>query len=227
MISVGASTFADYLVLLRDNDGESGLLLERVTIKVSRFYRNSDVFDMLRERVVPELKRLRGDEPLTIWSAGCGNGEEPYTLAMLLDDALVAGCIEATDIDRHALRAASEGRYNEAVLEELPLDWRARYLQALEYNYVVMDSIRTRVHFAHHDLTKVESIPTRKFDLVCCRNVLIYLAHEVQRRVLASLIGSIRPGGYLCLGEAEWPAASLASALEPLGHKTRVFRVLG
>jgi chemotaxis methyl-accepting protein methylase len=227
MISVGASTFADYLTFLRDSEAESGLLLQRVTIKVSRFYRNGEVFDMLRERVIPELTQRRMSEPLTIWSAGCGYGEEPYTLAMLLDNAGVAGGVEATDIDRSALSAATEARYSEAALGELPLDWRARYLQALEQNYEVMALIRTRVRFAHHDLTMIASTPTRRFDLVCCRNVLIYLAHDVQLRVLASLIGSIRPGGYLCLGEAEWPAPSLAAGLEPLGHKTRVFRVLG
>jgi chemotaxis methyl-accepting protein methylase len=226
MISVGASTFTDYLAVLRNSEAESGLLLQRVTIKVSRFYRNGEVFDMLRERVMPELTRRRMSEPLIIWSAGCGYGEEPYTLAMLLDNAGVAGRVEATDIDRSALSAAAEARYSEASLQELPIDWRARYLRTLGQNYLIRDEIRTRVQFAHHDLTVISSNPARKFDLVCCRNVLIYLAHDVQLRILASLIDSIRPGGFLCLGEAEWPAPSLMAGLEPLGHKTRIFRRL-
>jgi chemotaxis methyl-accepting protein methylase len=227
MISVGASSFSDYLALLRDNEAETAHLLQRVTIKVSRFYRNREVFDVLRERVIPGLARARAGEPLRIWSAGCGYGEEPYTLAMLLEDGGVPGRISATDIDRTALNAALAARYTDAALGELPNDLRERYLYSIHGTQVVCDTVRDRVQFAYGDLTALAAGTIREFDLICCRNVLIYLAHDVQHRILSSLIGHVRPGGYLCLGEAEWPASPLAARLEPLGHKTRIFHVLG
>jgi chemotaxis methyl-accepting protein methylase len=226
MISVGASTFADYLKLLRDNEGESVHLLQRVTIKVSRFYRNREVFDVLRERIVPSLARARAGNALRIWSAGCGYGEEPYTLAMLLEEAGIAGSVHATDIDRSALEGARSARYSRVALEELPPELRMQYMRSDEGAQVVCDTVRDRVQFAYGDLTALSNDAPREFDLICCRNVLIYLAQDVQRQILCSLIGALRLGGYLCLGEAEWPALSVAASLEPLGHKTRIFRLL-
>lgn len=226
MISVGVRSFADYLVLLRDQEPETAQLLQRVTIKVSRFYRNREVFEALRFQVIPDLARRSAGEPLRIWSAGCGYGEEPYSLAMLLESVGVPGLIEATDIDREALRAARLGRYGETALGELPTEFREQYLEATEVGFVVGGCLRRTVRFTYGDLTKIPPTEGRKFDLVCCRNVLIYLAHDVQQRILQALVGAIRFGGYLCLGEAEWPSAHVAGHLESLGHKTRIFRVL-
>ena len=197
-----------------------------MTIKVSRFYRNGEVFDVLREHVLPALARQRAGEPLRIWSAGCGYGEEPYTLAMLLAETGVAGRVYATDIDRAALEGALAARYSDAALGELPLELRERYLDSTADAHVVCEAVRSRVEFAYGDLTALPTETTQSLDLICCRNVLIYLAHDIQRQVLHSLVADIRPGGYLCLGEAEWPAASVAPWLAPLGHKTRIFRVL-
>jgi chemotaxis methyl-accepting protein methylase len=229
MISVGTNSFCDYLELLRGSDIEAMRLLERVTIKVSRFYRNREVFDVLRKLVIPELRAQDGHGPLRIWSAGCGFGEEPYTLAMLLEEAGVDGDIVATDIDESALHAARAGRYRDAAVDELPADLLERFLERIDGGYGVTAAIRARVRFERGDLTRHLACTQTQFDLVCCRNVLIYLAHDVQRRVVQSLIDSLRPGGYLCLGEAEWPGSALNSRLEPLGHKTRLrlFRVSG
>lgn len=231
MISVGVSTFADYLDLLRGNEAETASLVHRVTIKVSRFYRNAEVFDVIRGEVIPELARQSRSGGLRIWSAGCGYGEEPYTLAMLLDEARVPGLVHATDIDRTALAAAPHASYTDSVLSELPAALRERYLRLEKDRSQVIAAIRERVHFAYHDLTAAPltspaAFDAPSFDLICCRNVLIYLGQEIQSRILASLIGRIRAGGFLCLGEAEWPPRSLAFGLEPLGRKTRVFRVL-
>jgi chemotaxis methyl-accepting protein methylase len=222
MISVGANSFCDYLVLLHGSDAEALRLLERVTIKVSRFYRNREVFDVLRKVVLPELSARNDREPVRIWSAGCGFGEEPYTLAMLLEEAGVEGGIVATDIDEGALHAARAARYRDSAVEELPADLRERYLERIDGGYRVNAAIRERVQFVRGDLTRHAACARMPFDLVCCRNVLIYLAHEVQRRVVQTLIDSLRPGGYLCLGEAEWPGSAFHARLEPLGHKSRL-----
>ena len=128
MIAVGARTFDDYLLLLGADAAEATHLLDRVTIKVSR-YRNAAVFEALRTLVLPEISRLRAGAPLRVWSAGCGRGEEAYTLAMLLDEAGIDGTIDATDLDPRALRAALDARYSAAAFAELPAALRDRYCE--------------------------------------------------------------------------------------------------
>ena len=228
MISVGADSFEDYLTLLRDSEDEAALLLNRVSIKVSRFYRNRTSFDLLRTRVLPDL--ARGAAPLRIWSAGCGCGEEPYSLAMLLEEAGLPGTIDATDIDPAALEAAQGGVYAAEAAAELPAELAARYLVPV-FNgrrslVAVARALRERVAFAAHDLLSGTVPGDGRFDLVSCRNVLIYLQADVREQVLASLRRALRPGGYLFLGEAEWPSDALSASLESLGHSARLFRAL-
>jgi chemotaxis methyl-accepting protein methylase len=226
MISVGAETFEQYLGLLCSDAAEPQRLLERVTIKVSRFYRNALTFDLLRQQVIPALVAARGGAPLRIWSAGCGCGEEPWTLAMLLEEAAVAGDVIASDIDPAALAAAEAGCYREAAFTELPADLHRRFIKVSGERHVVDDALRERVAFVRHDLTSATAAPGAAdgFDLVCCRNVLIYFAPPVQERALSLLRRSIGAGGFLCLGEAEWPMPSIAPSLVSLVHKARLFR---
>jgi chemotaxis methyl-accepting protein methylase len=229
MISVGADTFEQYLGLLRSDAAEPQRLLERVTIKVSRFYRNAQVFDLLRHEVIPALVAARAGAPLRIWSAGCGCGEEAWTLAMLLEEARVAGDVLATDIDPAAIAVAEAGRYRAAALEELPDDLRRRFITPAGDEHVVDEALRERVAFARHDLTTAVAAPgsAAGFDLVCCRNVLIYFAPRVQERALSLVRRSLDTGGFLCLGEAEWPMPSITTSLVSLAHKARVFRAVG
>ncbi|MBM0104927.1 protein-glutamate O-methyltransferase CheR [Steroidobacter sp. S1-65] len=226
MLSARTRTFEDYLRLLRADADEAQHLLSRVTIKVSRFYRNAVTFDVLREQVIAEWAARRCDSPLQILSAGCGRGEEPYTLAMLLEDAGVPGTVEAMDIDSQALTAAAVGLYDEAALDELPPELRQRYLEPEGQRFRVCDPVRRRVGFTRQDITALTAASLqRQYDLVCCRNVLIYLEREMQEHTLSTLLRFIRPGGFLCLGEAEWPMPQFAASLQPLPHKTRIFRL--
>ena len=226
MISVGAGSFEQYLHTLRTNDQEPLRLLERVTIKVSRFYRNPITFDALRATVLPELARAAAGAPLSIWSAGCGCGEEPYTLAMLLEEAGLAGEIEATDIDPFALDAARGALYPQAAFAELPAELQERYCERVGERVTVNEAVRGRVRFARHDLTAAVPHDGAPFDLVCCRNVLIYFERSAQERAMTYVRRAVRSGGYLCLGEAEWPLPAVPGRLEALSHKTRVFRVV-
>ena len=225
MTSVGAETFADYLQLLRQREGEAARLLEHVTIKVSRFYRHAPTFDTLRRQVLPELARQADGRPLTVWSVGCGCGEEPYTLAMLFAEAGVSCIIEATDIDPAALQRAARGYYADAALIELPKDLRERYLVRNDGFHEMSPALRQQVRFSHHDILSSRPPPGGgAFDLVCFRNVLIYLGHEVQEQALHSARRAVRHDGYLCLGEAEWLSARIATTLTPLANAARIFR---
>ncbi|HKO87523.1 MAG TPA: protein-glutamate O-methyltransferase CheR [Burkholderiales bacterium] len=226
MISVGAASFDTYLALLKADPLEAPRLLERLTIKVSRFYRNARSFDYLAQAVLPALIRARSGKPLTLWSAGCGCGEEAYTLAMLLDQAGVEGEVRATDIDPPSLAIAREGIYRREALDELPPILRETYLSEQGDQFEVRQALRRRVHFSFHDLTGTVPPPaSTPFDLVSCRNVLIYLRQDAQRMVFETLIGAIAPQGYLYIGEAEWPLPDMVARLKPMAHRTQIFHL--
>jgi chemotaxis methyl-accepting protein methylase len=227
MVTTGISSPVEYLEFLeRSADATKGLL-ERLTIKVSSFYRNRDTFDALRERVLPQLAEERGGEPLRIWSAGCAGGEEPYTLAMILEERGIAGDIIATDIDESALTAAAAGCYDGAAAASLPRELAESFLVPHLENgrarVALVDAVRSRVRFARHDITRDSAPGSDTFDLLCCRNVLIYLQRDMQRQVLWRLRRAIAPGGYLSLGESEWPSPELGETIVPLHRKTRLF----
>lgn len=226
MLALGVASLSEYVQQLAASPDEAEALAERLVIKVSRFYRNSTTFDLLRSRVVPTLVDAAQGAPLHVWCAGCSCGEEAYTYAMLLDEAGVAGTVEATDIARDALAAAAAGTYPSAALDELPEELALRYLEPVsargEQRYRVADVLRERVRFTRHDVT---AGPLKgSFSIVSCRNVLIYLQRTAQARAMHHLSAGLAVGSVLVLGEAEWPSPALEPTLEVLGHKARVFR---
>lgn len=240
MLRVHADTYGGYLDCLRTDPDEAGLLLERLTIKVSRFFRNAPVFDALRSTVLPELARKCPGAPLRVWSAGCGNGEEAYTMAIILSELAEAGCIQdftilATDIDPMALNVARTGIYPSEVLEEVPDATRERWFRPVKGGvpgqWRVLDSLRANVSFEWHDITSGE-LPRERpveamtgcFHLVCCRNVVIYLRKAVRSRVQALLCDSVLPGGCLCLGEAEALVPEVQGLVETVDRRARLFR---
>lgn len=229
MISLGSHSVRAYVEHLRADVAEAAHLLQRLTIKVSRFYRNAHTFEFLAREVLPRLAQSRGGAPLRLWSAGCGCGEEAYTLAMLLDRAGLDGIVEATDIDAAALAAAAHGVYRGDVTEELPPSLAQTYLEPLGEGagarYRVRDVLRERVRFTRHDLTGTDACwDAGHFDLVCCRNVLIYFNRAAQRHVFQTLATVLAGDGYLCIGEAEWPLPESELGLLAQGNKTQVFR---
>ena len=229
MICLGITSLDSYVRLLQRRPDEAPALIERLTIKVSRFYRNVRTFDFLRDEVLPVLARNRAGKPVRVWSAGCGRGEEAWTLALLLERARIAGHVQATDIDPCSLRDAERGVYGAEVLADLPADLAENHLEAQtggrRMSYRVRDLPRRRVRFSLHDLTgPARFCADASFDLVCCRNVLIYLEPQAQLSALVALRAAVADNGYLCLGEAEWPLAPVSHSLRALGRKTHVFR---
>jgi len=227
MISVGAAWFDEYLVHLRQSVAEAELLLDRLAIKVSRFYRHAPAWDELRATVLPALAREH--RRVRIWSAACGYGEEVYTLAMLLDEAGLDGTMLGTDIDSSAIAAAEQGRYPRSAFDELPPGLVARYVLAAadgDAACEVLPALRRRVRFARHDLL-FAAAPERDCDIVCCRNMLIYLRPDAREEAFNTLVGALRNDGHLLLGEAEWPSPAFTDALAPLSRASRLFRKVG
>lgn len=223
ILSARAPSATAYLDSLRDSDGEVDRLIGCLTVKVSRFYRNAPVFDALSALLRTDLRARFAGQPLRLWSAGCGYGEEAYTLAMLLGDT--PGEVWATDIDASALATAGDGRYPEAALRELPAALGKEFLMPAGPGAVtVRDHLRPRVRFVRHDLDAAAAPPDgAPFHLVCCRNVVIYFQPALQRRALRLLAESLLPGGVLCLGEAEWEG-DLVGMLEPVDRRRKLYR---
>ncbi len=225
--AIGAPSTAEYLRRLRDDLAEPWALLERLTIEVSRLFRDPGAFAVLRERAIPELRRRRGAAPIRAWSAGCAHGQEAYGLAMLLAGSGGPWSVLATDVDRSALTRARAARYPRSQASEVPPDLAATFLEpAGEREVRVVPEAAAGVRFAAHDLASSAPPPGGGlFDVVACRNVLIYFLASTQAEVLSRLVERIAPGGWLLLGEAEWPTPSVERRLEVVDRGRRVFRL--
>ena len=155
MVSVGTAAPAEYLAFLQSSEDATQALLERLTIKVSSFYRNPATFDEIRASVIPELAVFR-NAPLRVWSAGCSRGEEPYTIAMLLEAAGIEGVVMATDIDAKALDVARNAVYEQQSFGTLPADLAERYLEPSTVHgrpaFRVVDAMVTNFHLPESSL---------------------------------------------------------------------------
>ena len=215
IIAVGASDLASYKVYLEQHAEEYQRLASSFLIKVTDFMRDADLFDTLRDRVIPDLiaaSRKSGNE-LRLWSAGCATGQEPYSLAILIMEALgdelpdFAVKIFATDLDSEAIAFARRGLYLAGTLSHMPEELVARYFTRTHAGFEVKKQVRSLLVFGEHDLAQRAPFP--RIDMVLCRNVLIYFARELQQRALQLFAFSLREGGYLVLGKTE--AVSLAT----------------
>jgi chemotaxis methyl-accepting protein methylase len=226
----------EYADLLSTDAGEVSRLLSHVTIKVSSFLRNPELWALLEQQVLPEL--LRSGTAIRAWSAGGGRGEEAYSLAILLREVAetavrpLAATIDCSDIDEEALEAARKGLYPPDVMDDVPQSLVQRYFteEAGRFGpvYRVADHIRSMVRLHRQDLLAAAEGPEGgSHDLVLCRNVLIYLLKPSQERVVEVLTRSLRPGGYLCLGEAEYLARTERSSFETIDRRAGLYRKIG
>ena len=233
--ATGMPDYAAYARLLRSDPLEIEKLIDAFTIKVSHFFRNPFTFEVLRDPVLPDLiETTRGE--LRIWSAGCANGEEAYSVAILLREILEKEhsraniMILATDIDRNALTEAEKALYKNDSLFELKKGYLDKYFTKLNNDlYKVNDAVRSMVTFAYHDVTT--GVPPKEgifsdYSMIFCRNVLIYFSLGLQEKVLTSFAG-LQHLGYLVLGEAESLPARLAGSYNEILPRTKIFRKAG
>jgi chemotaxis methyl-accepting protein methylase len=191
----GVHTYDDYSRLLDQDAREYQELLDTLTINVTKFYRNAETWEALR----PYVQQLaRQGTPLRIWSAGCASGEEPFTIAVLLAELGIDGHIDATDIDRLSLERTREAQYVEGAFSEMPAALRRRYFP----NGAATAQLRAMVRVLPHDLTR-ERPPHPPYDLIVCRNVVIYFERQAQERLFDVFVAALRPGGVLLLGKVE------------------------
>jgi len=225
-----------YQAYLGEHPEEIDRLLEVLSITVSHFFRNGLPFALLRERIIPALIAAAGSEGVRIWCAGCGQGEEAYSLAILVYDYCQQEGISppvmilATDIDREAVRRAQRGWYRAEALDEVGKRFLDRYFTVDGDGYQLAAAVRALVTFAHHDLTcgtAPQAGIFSDYQLICCRNVLIYFKRERGSLVQQQLAAQLRPGGWLVLGEAETIAPALGDSLGEVAPGSHIFRKEG
>lgn len=186
--------------MLRD-EGLRQAFIDRVTINVSEFFRNSNRWDTLVDRVILPLK---DQTRIHIWSSACSTGEEPYSLAMLLDHLGLfdKSMIVATDIDHQALEKARRGIYSEEALKKVPALYREKYFIKHEDGYRIVPRLQTNIHFDWFDLLR-STYPSHTYDLILNRNVVIYFTDEGKEHLYHGLAQALKPGGYLFVGSTE------------------------
>ena len=223
----GLHTYADYAALLQTDAQEYQKLRDAVTINVSKFYRNPEVWRVLEHKVLPGL--FAAERVVRIWSAGCAGGEEPYTIAMLLreyaartaqTEALARFDVLGTDIDRASLETAQRGEYGAFAFTDIAADVRQTWFEPPAYTKLV-PSIRQSVRFEQRDL--ITSDFGSGYDLIFCRNVVIYFERAVQDALFAKFHQALAPGGFLVLGKVETLFARSAALFAPVAQRERIF----
>src|SRR5437588_4889633 len=228
MHTVGLDDYRTYRELLEAEPQEFVELFNTILINVTAFLRDGEAWQYLGDEVVPKLLDSRGqDAPLRAWSAGCASGEEAYSLAVVLCDAVGEDAfrqrvkVYGTDADEEALATARLGRYRaSAVKGTLDSEQVERYFEADGDDMVFRKDLRRAVIFGRHDL--VQDPPISRVDVLVCRNTLMYFNADTQRRILSSFHFALNDGGYLFLGTSE-ALVSRTGLFVPADHKRHVF----
>jgi two-component system, chemotaxis family, CheB/CheR fusion protein len=232
MQTVGADSYLGYLDHLEVDPEEFTHLFNTILINVTSFFRDPPAWEYLSAEILPKLAAdKRDDEPIRVWSAGCASGEEAYTLAMAIAEALGPEVVRervkiyATDVDEDALNEARQARYTDKHVDGVPPELLERYFerngQGDGQGYVFSKELRRSVIFGRHDL--IQDAPISRIDLLVCRNTLMYLNSDTQSNVLARFSFALREGGYLFLGKAEMLLAH-SNLFTAVDLKRRVFR---
>ncbi|MNC37707.1 Chemotaxis protein methyltransferase [compost metagenome] len=197
----GYTSFALFFNAMTVNKALFYEFLDKMTINVSEFWRNPNRWEMLRDKVLPDLSA--GKSRLRVWSAACSTGEEPYTLSMILSDKglLPSTYLLATDIDEGALGKAAEGLYLERSLKDVPPDVAKRYFTKEGMMFRFDEKIKKSVNFKKQNLL-LDTFEDG-FDLIVCRNVMIYFTEEAKHGLYHKFAKALRPGGILFVGSTE------------------------
>jgi chemotaxis methyl-accepting protein methylase len=219
----------DYFARLESDPAEIKALVFALTVNVTEFFRDAEVYEVLRDRVVPILT-ARGPHRLQVWSAGCATGQEPYTLAMILDEAVAArpGCsyrIYASDISPRQLAVAKTAVYPRESIARVPAPYARRwFVDTADGGVAVAPALRANVTFFQHDLSAGQAIPAAGLDLILCRNVMIYFSPDATDRLIESFHKILAPERFLVLGASETILKD--RFFRPFDIKNKIFRAV-
>lgn len=199
----GFHTFTEYFHAFTNDRELFEEFLQRMTINVSEFFRNPRRWDVLEEKIIPRLIKESPTGRLKVWSAACSTGEEPYSLAMLLRKFLPPHKVDilATDLDKVVLERAKVGFYLERSVKDVPSQFLREYFVKEGAGFRVVEDLKKNIRFKQHNLLSEPF--ERDFDLIVCRNVLIYFTEEAKDILYKKFSDALRPNGTLFVGSTE------------------------
>ena len=226
---LGLSTFEDYLLKVGKDPEEKSHLSQILTVTITRFFRDKKVFDILGNSILPTMIEHKGAGDFKVWSIGCANGEEPYSLSMLWEERIknkfpqTRLTLLATDINESLLKRAGEGRYKKSSLKEVPERILQRFFRIENGFYILDRSIRESVEFKKHDIIHEE--PFSGMDIILCRNLAFtYFSKECQMSVLRKIAASLRENGYFVIGKDEFLPLAYPTLFVPILPAEKIYQ---
>jgi chemotaxis methyl-accepting protein methylase len=226
---LGLSRFEDYLLKIKNDPEEKTCLSQILTVTITRFFRDKKVFDTLGNSIIPAVVEHKGAGDFKIWSIGCANGEEPYSLFMLWKERIekkfsqIRIALLATDINKNLLERAREGRYKKSSFKEVPEEILRRFFKIESGFYILDRSIRESVEFIKHDI--VHEKPFCGMDIVFCRNLAFtYFSKECQMNVLKKIAASLKGDGYLIVGKDESLPLTYPTLFVPIFPTEKIYQ---
>lgn len=198
----GAKSYEEYIQMIKSDREKFEQFVNFLTINVSEFYRNPDQWKLMDQQVIPKLIKEQR-KPIKIWSAACSTGDEPYSLAMAFSKHVPLSDIKilATDIDKQVIEHAKVGLYSEKSIAGVPADLKKKYFTQIGNSYQISDDIKRCVTFKEHNLLK--DVYPKDYDLILCRNVVIYFTDEAKDMIYKNFYGSLKSKGVLFIGSTE------------------------
>ncbi|OFI06519.1 chemotaxis protein methyltransferase cher2 [Clostridium acetireducens DSM 10703] len=201
MSRVGVKSTNEYIELLKKDNEQRQKFLDFITINVTEFFRNPEIFEELNKKIKTEL--LTNNKKLNIWSAACSIGAEPYSVAIILDKITpnINHRILATDIDSTILKKAKEGIYSKSEVKNIKKEDLDKYFKIENDKYIIDTKIKNKVTYKKHDL--ILDNYEKEFDLIICRNVVIYFNQDIKNKIYEKFSKSLKKGGLLFVGATE------------------------
>lgn len=221
--------YKEYADILLKNPDEQKQLKETLTVNVTELFRNPETYEAFHATALPELIKSRGENRnLKVWSAGCSNGEEPYSIAIMLIEYLGILArrynisILGTDIDEDSLSKAGLGIFHPKALEKISKERLDRFFIKKYNNYQVTDEIHRMVTFKNHDL--ISGPKLSGFDIIFCRNVTIYFEQKLQEKLYLDFYNAMKDGGYFVMGKTETLIGQSSRLFKHVDLKERIYQ---
>lgn len=227
MRALEVATYREYLEVLDSDREEYSRLLKVLTVNVTEFFRNPETYEAVKEQVLPEIIQ---DRAIRIWSTGCSDGKEPYSIAMLLHEVLESEIgrysiiILASDIDDEALEKAKAGWYPANEMKGVEEDRLRRYFAAENGGYRVRENLKQYIKFEHLDL--ISDRKHSSLDMIVCRNVVIYLNKEMKEKLYMDFYDALKYRGFLILGKTETLFGEARDKFKIFNNIERIYRKL-
>jgi chemotaxis protein methyltransferase CheR len=224
-----SKSYKDYAELLLKNPEEEGQLKETLTVNVTELFRNPETYESVQKNVLPELIKQKGANSfIRVWSAGCSNGEEPYSIAILIKEFLGTSAsrynisILGTDIDEDSIKKAEAAVFQPKQLEKISKERLGKFFKLKENNYQVIDEVKSLVKIKRNDL--ISGPKLSGFDIIFCRNVTIYFEQKLQEILYLNFYNALNEGGFFVMGKTETLVGPASRLFKHVDLRERIYQ---